>query len=104
MYAVIASGGKQYRVEQGEILRVEKLPGQVGDTVSFDQVLMFADADNISVGQPLLSNVSVRGHIVEQDRAKKVLIFKFRRRKRYRKTQGHRQAFTAVKVDAIEAA
>jgi large subunit ribosomal protein L21 len=104
MYAVIASGGKQYRVEQGEILRVEKLPGQVGDTVSFDQVLMFADADNISVGQPLLSNVSVRGHIVEQDRAKKVLIFKFRRRKRYRKTQGHRQSFTAVKVDAIEAA
>ncbi|MEW6077556.1 MAG: 50S ribosomal protein L21 [Thermodesulfobacteriota bacterium] len=104
MYAVIASGGKQYRVEKDEVLRIEKIPGDVGDSVSFDQVLMFADADKVSIGQPLLKNVSVRAHIVEQDRAKKVLIFKFRRRKRFRKTQGHRQSFTAVKVDAIEAA
>jgi large subunit ribosomal protein L21 len=104
MYAVIASGGKQYRVEKDEVLRIEKISGEVGDQVSFDKVLMFADADKISIGRPLLDNISVRGHIVEQDRTKKVLVFKFRRRKRYRKTQGHRQSFTAVKVDAIEAA
>lgn len=103
MYAVISSGGKQYRVEKDEVLRIEKIPGAVGDAVSFDKVLMFADADTVSIGKPLLGNIAVRGHIVEQDRAKKVLVFKFRRRKRYRKTQGHRQSFTAVKVDAIEA-
>ena len=104
MYAVIATGGKQYRVEKDEVLRVEKIPGEIGDTVSFDNVLMVADADNVSIGRPLLENVTVRGHIVEQDKAKKVLVFKFKRRKRYRRKQGHRQAFTAVKVDAIEAA
>jgi large subunit ribosomal protein L21 len=91
-------------VEKDEVLRIEKIPGAVGDSVSFDQVLMFADADKVSIGQPLLKNVAVRAHIVEQDRAKKILVFKFRRRKRYRKNQGHRQAFTAVKVDAIDAA
>lgn len=103
MYAVIASGGKQYRVEKDDVLRIEKIPGEVGDAVSFDKVLMFADADNVSIGQPLVENVTVKGHIVEQDKAKKIVVFKFKRRKRYRRKQGHRQAFTAVKVDAIEA-
>jgi large subunit ribosomal protein L21 len=104
MYAVIATGGKQYRVEKDDVLRVEKIPGEVGDSVSFDKVLMYADADNVSIGRPLLENVTVRGHIVEQDKAKKVIVFKFKRRKRYRRKQGHRQAFTAVKVDTIDAA
>jgi len=104
MYAVIATGGKQYRVEKDDVLRIEKIPGEVGDTVSFDKVLLFADADNVSIGRPLLENVSVKGHIIEQDKAKKVIVFKFKRRKRYRRKQGHRQTFTAVKVDAIDAA
>ena len=105
MYAVIATGGKQYRVEKDDVLRIEKIPGEVGDSVSFDKVLLFADADNnISIGQPLLENVAVKGHIIEQNKAKKVIVFKFKRRKRYRRKQGHRQSFTAVKVDAIEAA
>ncbi len=104
MYAVIASGGKQYRVEKDEVLRMEKIPGEVGDTVAFDKVLLFADADKISIGRPMLENVTVRGHIVEQDKTKKMIVFKFKRRKRYRRKQGHRQPFTAVKVDAIEAA
>ena len=104
MYAVIATGGKQYRVEKDDVLRVEKIPGEIGDSVSFDKVLMFADADNVSIGRPMLENVTVKGHIVEQDRAKKLIVFKFKRRKRYRRKQGHRQSYTAVKVDAIEAA
>ena len=104
MYAVIASGGKQYRVEKDDVLRIEKIPGKVGDAVSFDRVLLFSDEENVSIGQPVLENVTVKGHIVEQDRAKKLIVFKFKRRKRYRRKQGHRQSFTAVKVDAIEAA
>ncbi|MFZ5562675.1 MAG: 50S ribosomal protein L21 [Thermodesulfobacteriota bacterium] len=102
MYAVIASGGKQYRVEKDEVLRLEKLPGQVGDTVSFDKVLLFSDGEKLEVGKPVLDNITVSGHIVEQDRAKKVLVFKFKRRKRYRRKQGHRQSYTAVKIDAIQ--
>ena len=104
MYAVIATGGKQYRVEKDEVLRIEKIPGNVGDAVSFDQVLLFSDEENVNIGRPLLENVTVKGHIVEQDRAKKIIVFKFKRRKRYRRKQGHRQSFTAIKVDAIEAA
>lgn len=102
MYAVIASGGKQYRVEKDEVLRLEKLPGQVGDSVSFDKILLFSNGETVEVGTPELSNVTVSGHIVEQDRAKKILVFKTKRRKRYRRKQGHRQSFTAVKIDAIQ--
>ena len=100
MYAVVSSGGKQYRVEEGDVLRLEKMPGEIGAEVSFD-VLMFADGDNVMVGQPVVGNVVVRGHIVEQGKAKKVLVFKYKRRKRYRRKQGHRQPYTAVKIDSI---
>jgi large subunit ribosomal protein L21 len=103
MYAVVATGGKQYRVEAGEILRVEKLSGDVGAEVAFDQVLMLADGENVKIGQPLVSGAAVKGHIVEQGKQKKVLVFKMKRRKRYRRKQGHRQLFTAVKIDTIEA-
>ena len=103
MYAVISSGGKQYKVQEGEILRVEKISGDVGAPVSFDNVLMLADGENVNVGAPALSDVSVQGHIVEQGKAKKILVFKYKRRKRYRRTQGHRQQFTAVKIDSIKA-
>jgi len=103
MYAVISSGGKQYKVQEGEILRVEKLSGDVGAPVSFDNVLMLADGENVNVGTPVLSDVSVQGHIVEQGKSKKILVFKYKRRKRYRRKQGHRQQFTAIKIDSINA-
>ena len=103
MYAVIATGGKQYRVGEGDILRVEKIQGEVGESVSFDTVLMFSDGENVKIGQPDLSDVAVRGHIVAQGKSKKVIVFKYKRRKRYRKTQGHRQQYTAIKIDSIEA-
>ena len=102
MYAVVNTGGKQYKVRAGDVLRVEKLPGAVGSAVTFDRVLMVADGDEISVGRPLLENAAVNGHIVEQDRAKKIIVFKYKRRKRFRRKQGHRQAFTAVKIDSID--
>ena len=102
MYAVIASGGKQYRVREGDILRVEKITGEVGQSVSFDKVLMLADEDNVQVGRPAVDNALVSGHIVEQGKSRKVVVFKYKRRKRYRRKQGHRQLFTAVKIDSIQ--
>lgn len=102
MYAVIASGGKQYKVREGDILKVEKLTGDVGQSVSFDKVLMLADGDDIQVGKPTVDSALVSGHIVEQGKARKILVFKYKRRKRYRRKQGHRQLFTAVKIDSIQ--
>ncbi len=103
MYAVVSSGGKQYKVQEGETLRVEKISGEVGAPVSFDNVLMFSDGENVSIGRPVLDNVAVRGHIVEQGKAKKIIVFKYKRRKRYRRKQGHRQQYTSIKIDSIEA-
>jgi len=103
MYAVVNSGGKQYKVQQGEVLRVEKLSGDVGSSVTFDRVLMFSDGENVSIGQPLLDGVSVEGHIVEQGKAKKIIVFKYKRRKRFRRKKGHRQEFTAIQIDSIKA-
>ncbi|MBW1820231.1 MAG: 50S ribosomal protein L21 [Deltaproteobacteria bacterium] len=102
MYAIVDSGGKQYKVQEGEILRVEKLAGEVGDDVSFDKILMFSDDENVNIGTPLLEDVAVSGHIVEQGKAKKIIVFKYKRRKRYRRKRGHRQQFTAVKIDSIK--
>ncbi|MDY6837266.1 MAG: 50S ribosomal protein L21 [Thermodesulfobacteriota bacterium] len=101
MYAVISTGGKQYRVSEGQTIRVEKLPGEVGTPVSFDQVLLFSDGDAVKVGQPTLAGMSVTGQIVQQGRAKKIIVFKRKRRKGYRKKQGHRQYFTALRIDGI---
>jgi large subunit ribosomal protein L21 len=101
MYAVVATGGKQYKIEEGETLRIEKINGNVGDAVSFDQVLLVADGDKLAVGQPVVQGASVSAHIVEQGKEKKILVFKYKRRKRYRRKQGHRQSFTAVKIDKI---
>lgn len=102
MYAVVATGGKQYKVKEGEVLRVEKLSGDVGQEISFDKVLMFSDGESVKIGQPLVDGVTVRGHIVDQAKAKKIIVFKYKRRKRYRRKQGHRQQYTAVKIDTIE--
>ncbi|MBT7087137.1 MAG: 50S ribosomal protein L21, partial [Desulfobacterales bacterium] len=76
MYAVIASGGKQYKVKAGDTLRLEKMSGDVGSSVSFDNVLLFSDGEEMKVGQPLVEGITVNGHIVEQDRAKKIIVFK----------------------------
>ncbi len=102
MYAVVATGGKQYKVREGEILRVEKLAGEVGADVAFGEVLLASDGENLKIGQPVLTGATVKGHIVEQGRSRKIIVFKYKRRKRYRRKQGHRQPFTAVKIDAIE--
>ncbi len=103
MYAVVSSGGKQYRIREGEIFKVEKIAGNPGTPVSFDNILMFSDGENVRIGQPSLDDVTVRGHIVEQGKAKKIIVFKYKRRKRYRRKQGHRQKYTAIMIDAIEA-
>lgn len=103
MYAVVATGGKQYRVEEGETLRVEKLAGEVGEEIVLEDVLLFSDGENVNIGQPRVSGASVKAEIVEQGRLKKVIVFKYKRRKRYRKKQGHKQHFTAIKIKQIEA-
>lgn len=103
MYAIIRTGGKQYQVSPGERLRVEKLAGDVGDTVELSDVLMVVDGENIKVGKPLLEGVKVTARIVEQDKAKKVLIFKKKRRKGYQLMKGHRQPYTALEVKEISA-
>ncbi|MFW6011094.1 MAG: 50S ribosomal protein L21 [Desulfosalsimonas sp.] len=103
MYAVVAAGGKQYRVSEGDVLRIEKMPGNVGETVTFDRVLMLSDGDTVSVGEPVLADAEVSGKILEQGRSKKVLVFKYKRRKRYRRKKGHRQSYTAVRIESITA-
>ena len=103
MYAIVNTGGKQYKVGEGDVLRVEKIPGDVGSTVSFDQVLMLSDGERVSVGQPVLDNVTVNGRIVDQGKAKKIIVFKYKKRKRFRRKKGHRQQYTEIKIDSIQA-
>jgi large subunit ribosomal protein L21 len=100
MYAVIKTGGKQYRVSEGQKLRVEKLPGTAGDKVTFSEVLLIG-GDSPKVGQPLVTGASVAAEITGQDRGKKVVVFKFRRRKNYRRKAGHRQPFTELRITGI---
>ena len=101
MYAVIKTGGKQYRVAQGDILRVEKLTADVGASVNFDRVLMVADGDNISIGTPFIDGGKVTATIRSQGRSDKIKIIKFRRRKNYRRQMGHRQSYTEVEITGI---
>ena len=103
MYAVINTGGKQYKVAPGDIVRVESLEGQKGDLVEIKDVFMIVDGDNISVGKPTLASAKITAEVVEQGRGEKLLIFKHRRRKGYRRTNGHRQNYTAIKVKEITA-
>jgi large subunit ribosomal protein L21 len=100
MYAVIQTGGKQYRVQEGDILRVEKLDAEVGKKVDFDQVLMIGDDGDVKAGKDV-EKFTVSGVVTEQGKGKKVVIFKRRRRKNFRRTQGHRQLFTAVRIEKI---
>ncbi|MBT3308685.1 MAG: 50S ribosomal protein L21 [Gammaproteobacteria bacterium] len=103
MYAVIKTGGKQYRVTEGETLRVEKLAVEEGGDVEFDQVLMVADGDDIKIGAPLVDGGKVTATVIANARAKKVKIIKFRRRKHHRKQMGHRQSYTEIKITGISA-
>ncbi len=103
MYAVIKTGGKQYRVAEGDTLRVEKLGVEEGGDVEFDQVLMVADGDKVTVGAPLVDGGKVTATVVSNGRGKKVKIIKFRRRKHHRKQMGHRQSYTEVKITGISA-
>jgi large subunit ribosomal protein L21 len=103
MYAVIMTGGKQYKVAPGEVVRVETLDAKKGDTVEIKDVYMIVDGDKISVGKPTLASAMVTAEVVEEGRGEKLLIFKHRRRKGFRKTNGHRQNYTAIKVKEIKA-
>jgi large subunit ribosomal protein L21 len=108
MYAVIATGGKQYRVQPGETIRIEKLSTETGKAqesgaVTFDQVLLVADGENVKIGAPTVSGASVSAEVLGSGRGEKLLVYKYRRRKGYRRKTGHRQPFTAVKITAINA-
>ena len=103
MYAVIQTGGKQYKVTPGEELRVEKLDGKVGDEVYFDEVLLVSKDGKVTIGKPVVENARVVAKITGHGRGPKIVVFKFKRRKGYRKKQGHRQNFTGVKIVEIEA-
>ena len=102
MYAVIQTGGKQYVVAPGEELKVEKLPGEVGDTIAFDRVLLTSDGENVNLGKPYLENTKVLGRSAGHGRNKKIVVSKYKRRKGYRKKLGHRQNYTLVRVENIE--
>jgi large subunit ribosomal protein L21 len=101
-YAVIRTGGKQYRVAPGDVIRVEKLPQQKGSSVEFDEVLIASDGETVQVGKPLVDGARVTAEVEQQGRGKKILVFKKKRRKNYRRHHGHRQAFTAVRVTGVE--
>jgi len=101
MYAVVRTGGKEYRISKGDVVRVEKLEGKIGDPVTLGEVLMVSDEGQTQVGGPQLSQAVVTGEIVQQAKGQKTLIFKMKRRKNYRRLRGHRQNYTYVKVNDI---
>lgn len=103
MYAVILSGGKQYRVKEGDTLKLETIPGEVGSTIDFDKILMVGEGDSIKLGRPYLNDSKVTATVVSHGRHKKIHIVKFRRRKHHEKWQGHRQNYTEVTITQIKA-
>jgi large subunit ribosomal protein L21 len=104
MYAVLKTGGKEYRVTKGDLIRVEKMEGNVGDPVTLKEVLMVSEEGNVQVGTPFLAHAVVTGEIAQHTKGKKVLIFKMKRRKNYRRLRGHRQTYTYIKVNDISVA
>tara|TARA_R110002096_G_scaffold16898_3_gene57738 strand:- start:617 stop:931 length:315 start_codon:yes stop_codon:yes gene_type:complete len=103
MYAVIQTGGKQYRVEPGQTLSVEKLPGENGDPVQFEDVLLVSDEDKLNIGRPMVKGASVKAEIIEQGKDQKVIVFKLQRRQNYRRRYGHRQLYTSIKINEVVA-
>ena len=104
MYAVIKTGGKQYRVAQGDVIEIERLPGEPGDELTFEEVLLLGEDETTEVGRPFVEGASVKGKVMAQDRAKKIIVFKMKRRKKYRRKQGHRQELTRVRILGVERA
>lgn len=102
MYAIVECGGKQYKAEPGALLKLEKMPGEAGEEILLDRVLLVADGEKIHVGRPVVDGKVVRARIVEHGRGDKIIVFKYKRRKDSRRKQGHRQAYTAVKIEGIE--
>jgi large subunit ribosomal protein L21 len=103
MYAIIQTGGKQYRVSEGDVIVIEKLEAQAGDTVAFDEVLTVVADSSVKIGQPVVAGAKVTGTVVEHGKGKKIRIFKYKSKSNYRKRQGHRQPFTKVTIEKIEA-
>ncbi len=103
MYAVVETGGKQYKVKSGDTLRVEKLEGDIGSEITLDKVLLAGEGDSVKAGAPYLDGASVSAKIVEQHRTRKVIVFKYKRRKGYRVKRGHRQHYTALRIGEIKA-
>ncbi|MEY2632537.1 MAG: large subunit ribosomal protein [Pseudomonadota bacterium] len=103
MYAVVKTGGKQYRVTAGQKLKVEQIPADVGATITLDQILMVGEGESVKVGAPLVAGASITATVVSHGRHDKVKIFKMRRRKHYQKHQGHRQNYTELRIDGISA-
>lgn len=101
MYAVIKTGGKQYKVHEEQILKVEKLEGTEGSQIEFDDILMYSDGETITLGSPNVEKALVKAHILDQGKGKKTLVFKYKRRKGYRKMRGHRQDYTEIKIESI---
>jgi len=101
MYAIVESGGRQYRAEAGESFSTEKLPYEVGEQIELKNVLLLADGDTVKVGQPTVDGVSVKATVVEQYRGKKIFVWKYKPKKRYRRRRGHRQSYTRLRVDEI---
>lgn len=101
MYAIIETGGKQYKVSNGDVIKIEKIDAKVGDNVSFDKVFAFSDDNSLSVGNPTISGKSVKATVLEQSKDKKVIVYKYKRKSGYHKKNGHRQFFTLVKIDSI---
>lgn len=102
MQAVFETGGKQYRVSPGDEIKIEKLPGDAGEAVVFDKVLLTSDGETVNIGKPFLQDSKITGKILRQGRDRKIVVFKFKRRKDYKKKQGHRQSFTLVKIENIQ--
>lgn len=103
MYAVIETGGKQQKVTEGEILRIDKLAAEVGDEITFDKVMLVKTDEAVTIGKPYIEGATVTAEVVEQGKDKKIIVFKYKRKKNYQRKQGHRQQYTAVRITAIAA-
>ena len=103
MYAIVETGGKQYRVAEGDVLKVEKLPAEEGGEVVFDRVLAVDDGNGLQVGQPFVEGCQVKGQVLKQGKSRKITVFKYKPKKNYRRKQGHRQPYSQVRIEKIEA-